>query len=204
MDPAEFLSLGTPHPIDTQNVGKGTAPCRWEFADAGWALAGLPTHQELLLRVKYMQDNPYNLVAEVVGHAISRVLKWGRLDESLTIGQIRRVTEAALVEFVAPSTCLVCNARECPICGNKEGEPCGMCCPVCNGAGVTPYSERKGKALQPFRGVRDAGRVFDEVSAMLSRWEGKGLRLVKRRLRRERGTKPRQWANQAEKGAVGR
>jgi len=182
-DIGEWLALGTPHPVDPQSVGRGTAPTRWEFVDAGWALAGLPTHMELLLRTKYMQEPAYNLLAEVVGHAISRVLRWGRLDESMTLGEIRRVAEVTLVEFCLPQVCLTCNARDCPVCGGKDEQPCSMCCPSCNGSGVTPYGERKARAMRPFRGVKEAERLFDEVSAMLSRWEGKGLRMVRRRIR---------------------
>lgn len=188
-DPAEFLALGTAHPIDPQNVGRGTAPTRWEFADAGWALAGLPLHHELLLRHRYMGEPIHGLVVEVVGQAINTVIQWGRLDESLTVGEIRRIAAAALVEYVAPNICPKCNSRKCPVCGGKDEQPCSVCCQRCGGTGVIGYSARKRRTLMRMgkarAGHRDVSKVYDAVTAMLSEWEGAALAAVRNRLRRE-------------------
>lgn len=190
---AEWLALGTAHPVDPANVGRGTAPHRWEFADAGYALAGLPVCMEQLLRVKYMGEPGYSLRAEVVGHALSIVTRWGRIDSEFRVAEIRRAAEAALECFCDPSVCVVCNAQDCPFCGGKEDGPCEMCCPACRGTGVTPYAERKLAAIGKMPGpYRDIERMFDEVTALLSRWEGRGLRMVKRRIRKEAGAKSRQ------------
>lgn len=188
MDPAEFLSLGTPHPIDTQNVGKGTAPCRWEFADAGWALAGLPTHQELLLRVKYMGESlMVDLAADAVGHAVSEVMKWRDVDADLSIAEIRRTAIAALTEFISPDVCQTCNGRRALKVGDAIIE-----CKTCEGWGTQSYSQRKRAKLMGIdrrRSKHSNGlhRLYDVLGAMFAGWESEALSCVRRKIKNHQG-----------------
>lgn len=190
-DIAEWLAIGTPHPVDPQNIGRSTAWIRWGAVDAGWSMAGLPTCEELLLGTKWLGWNDYNLRAEVVGWARYKVMFWRRGDKATTLDHARDVAEMAVKVFCNRTACTVCNALPCPICKGEEEMLCEYCCPHCGGTEIEPYQSLKQAALSRLDGPRaDIERLYDELMAMLSRWEGHGLRVVRRRVReRERGNK---------------
>jgi len=185
---AEWLALGTAHPVDPANVGRSTGPARWEFADAGWALAGLPNHIAWLLRAKYMgEPSMPGLIVEVVDRVLVQMATWRRIHPQTKPKHVREVVEAATHIFCARDACTVCNAQECPVCKGKDDMLCDYCCAHCGGTGLEPYSSWKQMVLSASRGPHaDMTRLYDEVMAMLSRWEGKGLRLVWRRIRRDK------------------
>lgn len=187
-DIAEWLAIGTAHPVDPANVGKGTATIRILPVDAGWALAGLPNHLCWLLRHKYMLDQTDfpSLMCEIIGHSLNEVFSWERMGDSLTVGEIRRIAAAAYDEFLSADHCPACNGRLCPACGGREETLCPTCCQECKGTGRKSYGSRKrAKLLKLGRArymSRDVSKLYDMVTAMLSRWEGEGLWAVRQKL----------------------
>lgn len=182
MDPAEFLSLGTPHPIDPQNVGKGTGPARWEFADCGWALAGLPNHICWLLRAKYLGDASDNaaLFVEVVGHAFDSALSVVEA-EDLTVADIRGLARAALVEIMTDGRCDQCHGVAELVVDNRR-----IKCQTCHGLGRVEMSERRLAALSGLSrrrvGRRGCMKLFRILASLLGGWESSGLSMVRKRI----------------------
>jgi len=190
-DIAEWLALGTAHPVDPQNIGRSTSWIRWGAVDVGHAMAGLPSGTEALLRSKWLGEPDYRLRDEVVGWARYKVMFWRRGDKETTLDHARDVAEVAVKVFCARAACTVCNALPCPVCKGEAEMLCEYCCSHCGGCGVEPYQTWKRAALSRLAGPQaDIERLYDEVMAMLSRWEGHGLRVVRRRVReRERKLK---------------
>ena len=181
---AEWLALGTAHPVDPANVGRSTGPARWEFADAGWALAGLPNHIAWLLRAKYMGDGSdnYSLFVEALGHAFNSTLTL-RIGEDLTVADIRGLTKAALIEVLTDGRCDQCGGVAELMIDNKIAK-----CATCRGLGRVEMSERRLSTLSGLSrrrvGTRDCMQLFKVVASLLSGWESTGLSMVRKRVSR--------------------
>lgn len=181
-DIAEWLALGTAHPVDPANVGRGTAPTRWEFADSGWALAGLPNHIAWLLRAKYMGDTSDNhsLFVEAVGHAFNSTLTLS-IGQDLTVADIRGLTKAALIEVLTDGRCDACNGISELMIDSKMVK-----CHTCHGLGRVEMSERRLSALSGLSrrrvGTRDCMQLFRVMASLLGGWESAGLSMVRKRV----------------------
>lgn len=180
-DIGEWLALGTPHPVDPQSVGRGTAPTKLSSVDAGWMMAGLPSQIVAYLMCKFqgVESARYYAFVDLVDLALLEVKNW---NPAPTIKEVRHVSHAALTEALGNGICKVCNGRKALAVEDKIIE-----CEACGGQGRLTYSQRRASAILRMRRERVAkgrlDRLFDNLVSVLAGWEATGLETVAKRAR---------------------